>query len=306
MSDNVSTHYHGKLLLLGEYFVLDGATALAVPTRRGQQFTVGPAGTDALVWHMTYAGDTAPQTFTFTGNDWADAPQEPTDVRSRLQQLFHAAEQLRPEATDALRGKEITSRLDFPPEWGLGSSSTLVTFLADFLEVNRYALLEATFGGSGYDLACADAEGPLLYRRDGHAPYVNEIDWYPDWLQTTCFVYRNRKQNSREAIERYQSSDIDEETLWEASQLPRLFLQAPHLRAAARIATEFERLVADHLGLTPVQEEHFGDFDGAVKSLGAWGGDFVWAISEQPLEKSRTYFNDRGYATVIPYNELVL
>ena len=33
---------HGKLLLTGEYVVLDGAKALAIPTNKGQYLTVKP------------------------------------------------------------------------------------------------------------------------------------------------------------------------------------------------------------------------------------------------------------------------
>ncbi|NJB86248.1 hypothetical protein GGR26_002016 [Lewinella marina] len=299
---------HGKLLLLGEYFVLDGATALAVPTRRGQRFSVAAREGSTLEWTMTVAGDpSAHRRFTFSPDDWqAEEPADDDPLRQRLRQLFHVAENLRPGCTRQLHGQRITTTLDFPPEWGLGSSSTLVWFLSELLDVNAYDLLEQTFGGSGYDLACAGAEGPILYTRNGNTPKVSEIDWNPDWLATTCFVYRNRKQNSREALARYASIDISPETIWEAGQMSWMFLQAPHLRAAARIATAYERLIAEELGLKPVQETHFADFDGTVKSLGAWGGDFVWAITDQPLENTRAYFNDRGYPTVIPYNEMVL
>lgn len=299
-------HARGKLLLSGEYFVLDGATALAVPTVYGQHFRVDPlpGGADSdLRWTMQPVG----RTLRFDAEDWAEAPGESgaDPVRHRLLQLFHAAEALAPGCTQWLRGRAVTTTLEFEPAWGLGSSSTLVAFLADYLDVNPYALLERTFGGSGYDLACADAAGPIFYTRQGTTPRVTELDWHPSWLATTCFVYRNVKQDSREALDRYGNIDVDEETIWEAGQLSRMFLQASHLRAAARIATAHERLVADHLGLTPVREELFPEFDGEVKSLGAWGGDFVWALTDRPVASTRKYFNDRGYATVIPYDEMV-
>ena len=308
MSETVY-YKHGKLLLIGEYFVLDGATALAVPTRQGQRFTVtrpaDVAPTD-LRWIMHDHNGTETNHLIIPRDAWQDTPTSDDPVRDRLLQLLREAETLRPGCTNDLPGSQVLCELEFPADWGLGSSSTLVSFLAEHLQVNPYALLEATFGGSGYDLACADAEGPLLYQRSGTEPKITEWDWSPEWLATTCFVHRNRKQNSRKALEIYQTADIDEETLWEANQDARLFLQSAHLRAAARVATGYERLVADVLGLTPVREELFADFDGEVKSLGAWGGDFVWALTEQPVEKTRAYFNERGYQTVIPYNDMVL
>ena len=41
---------HGKLLLTGEYVVLDGAKALAVPTNKGQYLTVKPIKERKLSW----------------------------------------------------------------------------------------------------------------------------------------------------------------------------------------------------------------------------------------------------------------
>ena len=41
----------------------------------------------------------------------------------------------------------------------------------------------------------------------------------------------------------------------------------------------------------------------AIKSLGAWGGDFVMAISK---ENPSAYFASKGYKTVIPYAEMIL
>jgi hypothetical protein len=56
----------------------------------------------------------------------------------------------------------------------------------------------------------------------------------------------------------------------------------------------------------PVQQELFPDFPGQLKSLGAWGGDFIWAVSEEPAEKVRAYFQARGFGTVIGYEDMVL
>ncbi|MFN5366863.1 MAG: hypothetical protein ACK5CH_15765 [Bacteroidota bacterium] len=42
------TRASGKLLLTGEYFVLDGATALALPVRYGQRLEVSPTRPSGL------------------------------------------------------------------------------------------------------------------------------------------------------------------------------------------------------------------------------------------------------------------
>jgi len=52
-----------------------------------------------------------------------------------------------------------------------------------------------------------------------------------------------------------------------------------------------------------VKEALFPDFKGVIKSLGAWGGDFVLAISR---ENPTGYFRERGYETVLPFSEMIL
>jgi hypothetical protein len=55
--------------------------------------------------------------------------------------------------------------------------------------------------------------------------------------------------------------------------------------------------------LSTVKETLFHDFEGVVKSLGAWGGDFVLAISK---ENPTDYFKAKGFEVVIPYSEMIL
>ena len=55
-----------------------------------------------------------------------------------------------------------------------------------------------------------------------------------------------------------------------------------------------------------VQAERFADFPGTVKSLGAWGGDFVLVLSPWPAEQTMAYFNAKGCPTVLSYNEMIL
>ena len=61
--------------------------------------------------------------------------------------------------------------------------------------------------------------------------------------------------------------------------------------------------MSEILEMQTVKEALFPDFRGVVKSLGAWGGDFVLAVSrENPTE----YFRNRGYDTVVPFSEMIL
>ena len=92
----------------------------------------------------------------------------------------------------------------------------------------------------------------------------------------------------------------------EVSELTARLRSAPHLRAAAQLLERHERLVGDMLSLQPVGKSHFADFPGTVKSLGAWGGDFVWVLSERPAAWVEQYFTDRGYTTFLTFENMAL
>ena len=57
------------------------------------------------------------------------------------------------------------------------------------------------------------------------------------------------------------------------------------------------------LEVATIREALFPDFDGVIKSLGAWGGDFVLSISK---EDPTDYFKKKGFGTVIPYGKMIL
>ena len=57
------------------------------------------------------------------------------------------------------------------------------------------------------------------------------------------------------------------------------------------------------LEMKTVKESLFTDFNGVIKSLGAWGGDFVLAISkENPVD----YFKKKGFKTIVSYKDMIL
>ena len=55
--------------------------------------------------------------------------------------------------------------------------------------------------------------------------------------------------------------------------------------------------------MPPVKKRLFPDYPGSIKSLGAWGGDFILATG---TESEREYFKEKGYTTLRSYRELIL
>jgi len=69
---------------------------------------------------------------------------------------------------------------------------------------------------------------------------------------------------------------------------------------------EHEEIVSRAIGLPTVKSELFNDFTGTVKSLGAWGGDFVLATHRGTVDDVVNYFKQKGYSVILKYNDIVL
>ena len=129
---------------------------------------------------------------------------EDQETAKRLQQLLRSAFRSNPAAFSD-KGYTITTKLDFNRKWGLGTSSTLINNLAQWLNIDAYKLLEDSFGGSGYDIAVAGSDLPVTYQITKNGPVAYTADFNPPFKDQLFFVYLNRKQNSREAIAHYRN-----------------------------------------------------------------------------------------------------
>ena len=105
-------------------------------------------------------------------------------VINKLTVLLRAMNHLCPAFNKT--GLELATNLDFPQEWGLGSSSTLINNLGQWLQINPYELLEKSFGGSGYDIAAAQSRSPLFYTRNVYSPTVETSTFVP---LVHCFLF---------------------------------------------------------------------------------------------------------------------
>ena len=224
-----------------------------------------------------------------------------------MQQLFSAVLAQDAAGLNSLFGTNITTRVDFPREWGLGTSSTLVSLLAQQTGVNPYQLLADTFSGSGYDIACATAKGPILYQRlSGNEVAVSEAKWQATYQDHIYFTYQGHKQNSREGIRHYRELGGTQPTLIDqVTELTGAFLNAKKLEEAQDILREHEAFISNVLNMETVQNQRFADFPGLVKSLGAWGGDFVMVLSDWPAAQVKRYFTERGCPVVLSFAEMV-
>lgn len=296
---------NGKLLITGEYTVLDGAKALALPTKFGQSLEVISTNSKSIKW----------TSFDADGSVWLEAEVSISDVISNslsrisaeadtLIKILHEAHKANSEILNNSNGFEIITKLTFPRQWGLGTSSTLINNIAQWFGIDAYQLLRDSFGGSGYDIACAQNDTAIIYNLEEGKPIVSPVTFNPAFANNIYFVYLNQKQNSREAIVAYKAHRGEiQHIIPRIDALTNDVLLAGDIKTFASALEKHEALMGGVLGIAPVQERLFADFNGIVKSLGAWGGDFVMAVAE---ENPTSYFTAKGYTTIVKYSDMIL
>lgn len=304
----LSFHANGKLLLFGEYFVLDGCTAFAWPLRFGQRLEVQAEENllPGLHW----------KSFNHKGELWFEAfyDKELNLLQSvneekaiTLQKILSEAREANENFLKDERYHEARIYANYPSEWGLGSSSTLIHLIAQWAGIDAMDLFFSSFTGSGYDIACAGTSHPIAYTlRNGHASW-KEITFPTDALIGGVFIYLGKKQDSREGITHYRRyRESNHAAGQELDDLVRNLLENPTRNEVMGAMVESENLIAQALELETVKHQSFPDFPGAIKSLGAWGGDFILALPYETGFDTRSYFQRKGYTVLFDPPEILL
>lgn len=310
---------NGKLLLTGEYLVLDGAKALAVPTKFGQDLIVESIQEPQLIWGS----------FTHTGECWFEAVFDLPKLRlvnctfnsdkegsaefiaETLLEILKEARNLNSKFLHSENGFIVKTNLTFPRNWGLGSSSTLINSIATWAKVDAFKLLWNSFKGSGYDIACAQNDTPIFYQLEKDfstsiemTPRIEQVKFNPTFKESLFFVHLNQKQDSKEGIAKFRESGNNyQKDIERISIISDEFLNATSVEGLEKIIVEHEQIISNIIKLKPVKEKLFPDYFGEIKSLGAWGGDFVLVTGN---EETPNYFKNKGFETVLSYREMIL
>ena len=298
---------NGKLLLTAEYAVLDGAKALAIPTNYGQSLTITNNNSNLINWKSYNELENIwfEDVFTLKNGEILKQVENDNSISDRLIQILKATQNLNPAFLAKNQGFNISTHQDFNRLWGLGTSSTLINNIADWANVDAFLLLEKTFGGSGYDIACAQNDEPITFQlQTGKHPLVESINFNPDFKQQLYFVYLNQKQNSRDGISAYKKlGKINSEIIKSIDDITIAMSTCKSLSEFESLITTHETIIANLIQQEPIKTRLFSDFKGAIKSLGAWGGDFVLATSNS---NPTAYFKAKGLDTIIPYKAMTI
>ena len=304
---------NGKLLLSGEYLVLDGANALAVPTKFGQDLIVENIKEPQLIW----------ESFTHKKNCWFKAVFDIKKLRltsctfnsnnegnaeiiaETLLEILEEAKKLNPDFLETYGGFSIKTKLDFPRIWGLGSSSTLINSIANWAKVDAFKLLWNSFKGSGYDIACAQNNTPIFYQLKNKKPFVKKVHFNPTFKENLYFIHLNQKQDSKAGIAKYRESGKNfESAIKRISAISKEFLEVKTILEFEKLIVEHEEIISSIINIEPIKKQLFADYNlGEIKSLGAWGGDFVLATGNKTTPN---YFKNKGFNTILSYSDMVL
>ncbi|MBR9860602.1 GHMP kinase [bacterium] len=291
---------HGKLLITGEYLVLRGAEAFALPTKPGQSLVVRDSDSyGKLMWTAKDLKDEVWFVAELDVPTMAIVNSTDAEVAKTIQKLLIEARNQNPEFLAQNSGFEVETKLDFDRSWGLGSSSTLICNIAKWSETNAFALSDASLGGSGVDIAVGMVGSELIYSRP---PAWDSFVYQPSFRDQLFFVYLGRKKNSRDAISSFKEKEVELSDIETCSELTRSIVGTDDFKEFQKLVSEHEQLISKVTGLNPVKTEHFKDYPFAIKSLGAWGGDFILVCAEDGSEQ---YFKNAGYSVVLSYKDLI-
>ena len=304
---------NGKLMISGEYLVLSGARALAIPVKLGQTLTIteSESSQNTINW-TTSVKEKEWLRLSFSGA--ALTPHTPhglTDFKQRAANFVHnlllKAKELNPDFLKEEASYSINSEVEFDMSWGLGSSSSLIANVARWAQVDPFRLLFGVSKGSGYDVACALHDSPLLYRFLGqeNKPEVELITFNPVFASQLFFVYSGKKQDSAEQIRKFNPAGISKTDIENITQLSEQMAASSNLDTFMQLMQTHEDIIGSHIGMIPVQQRFFSDFPGSIKSLGAWGGDFLMAAAAIAPVDIISYFRKKGHNVIFPFGEMI-
>ncbi len=297
---------NGKLMLTGEYMVLRGAESLTLPLTKGQTMKITEEdGIPALDWRTNINGcywfDAR-----FSIPDFAIANTNDFPTAQNIRELLIAARKINPEFLMRKGNYKVENDLDFKPEWGLGSSSSLISNVAHWAGVNPFNLHFLISEGSGYDIAAADSEIPVVYEVHDNIPRITQVEFDPVFKDNLYFVYSGRKISSAGEVKRFRQLDgFIDSMVEEISGITRKITKSVSFKDFVKLIRRHEEIISAIIGRKPVGKTHFRDFKGIVKSLGAWGGDFILFASDYPVEYVTAYLRRKDLTTWFRYSDII-
>ena len=284
---------------------MDGAKAFALPTKYGQcLFVEELSNLDNIInWKAFNFDDSLWFETMFSLSNLDIISTSNKKLSASLQQVLLQVKTLNPDFFLTNKGYNVKTKLDYPQQWGLGSSSTLIDLLSQWIDVDPYKLNALTFKTSGYDIACAHHQGPILFTNQPSIEVKElQLDW--DFKNQLFFVYLNQKQDTQAVVgNHYKNKPKDFKLINDLSEMVLEATKVKNITDLELILDVYQQRLSDFMQIPQAKDLYFPDYKGTVKSLGAWGGDFVLVTYKKGMEE---YFKSKGFETIIPFTDMVL
>lgn len=289
-------------MLTSEYFAIDGALVLAVPTKLGQEFFFEEKedGKSLIFWEAYHQN----KFWLKAVIDYKNWQVLETNIPSSAEFIVTTLKNVQQLSTTKFKDNltyHLKTNLQFPADFGLGSSSTLMNNLAEWADTDPFQLNTISLGGSGYDIAVAKEKAAVLFQSKPEIKF-EKVNFNPSFKNELIFIHLNQKQDSREGISLYKSKNKSPELINEFSDITKKILLCNELESFSELMMIHERKIADFLEILTVKEKLFSDCPSFVKSLGAWGGDFVMSAK---FGDYKNYFWEKGFPSVFEWSEII-
>ncbi len=295
----------GKLLISGEYLVLKGATALALPLKKGQSMQVSRSGDEGLTWESRQYGEPWFRAV-FRRPFFEVAETTEQGVADNLARHLQALTAMKPGAESMMYGRRVITDLGFDRQWGFGSSSSLVSNLAYWAGVDPFRLHRRVSEGSGYDVVLAREDGPVFFTLKRQTYQKQEVDLPRNVTRYLYFVYLGAKQDSSVQVSQFlaggRSYRVEKRMI---TELGRHMANAGTVEDFGFYMKEHEQVISSILKVPTLKEGIFSDLPGEAKSLGAWGGDFALLTWKGTRAGLMEYLSTRGLNIFFSYHELI-
>ena len=293
---------HGKLMITGEYFVLHGAKSLLLPTKFFQDMTVSTFNEEALVLWESYDQN---------NNKWFSAEFDlpnlsirgsETKEKNFLKKILDFVAKKKPNIFENNSGLNFKTRMDFNRSWGLGSSAILINNLSNYFGLDPFEVSKNVTNSSGADIASTKISKPIIFSVNDKKPYYKEVHFNPPFSKNLLFVYLNKKQISEKEVEKFKKIRIEDDEIRTISEITNQVLRCKKIDDFNDLIEKHESIISSKIKKETVKNSLFKDFNGSIKSLGAWGGDFVLACGHNNL---KNYFKNKGFGISYSFNEML-
>lgn len=292
----------GKLMITSEYVAVDGALVLAVPTKPGQELFFEEENDEKslIYWKAFHQNQLWLETI-IDYKSWEILETNHQKASEFILKVLKNVQDLSDIRFKTNQSYHLKTNLQFPPDFGLGSSSTLMSNLGEWAQIDPFLLNEISLGGSGYDVAVAKEKSAILYSRFPERVY-EKVTFDPPFKDELIFIHLNQKQDTREGIAHYKSKPTSTELINAYSELTKNIVNCRTLEEFSQLMTIHEQKLSDFLGIPTVKEKYFQNCPSFVKSLGAWGGDFVLTSKFGDYE---AYFKTEGFDRIFFWSDLI-